>query len=744
MSDNQNHFLNTKRNEKIEKIKNNINILEHILKGNPVVKDILMGLRNFNLEEYSKFFQSLSNKEFKCLSTHKQNSKVPIKLENLKVDPYKYGSQRLKVPSIDDVNNIVIKNMGIYNIDLNENMNIENDGQNENNNETINFDKFFILIRANIKNMMNNNSTIYVKKMKHIIKLYTTFIHMNGKIFDQDDQILLRMVKDVSHNSEENFYTLCIYWLYSEYLLCSKKVEFLRYDTLLDEIIVILNKEYPKSDVKLHTNLISNIPRYNGKFIKYIIKYNQDYISEHFEELKKQSENKVKIIDQLPYLNSMKRIYIDIVKNEKIYQNDVERNKDNYLKLMLDNFLEMTRNDSYDFNLRAIEFIMLYIYNISSNEVNKIKEFALEGLKDLLTIKDFDSEKTKNDNLIKKKFPLYFFVSNRDPEVLYSSKNYSLPNVYSEAANIVRETLNQYLPTLMKQINKFNAIQLLNQCDEKCEEIVLNIIESIYKDESDLSEEKEEKLIDDKLYRSISKYYDSFTDLIQGVINFSNKIPLPEFFTEYNFVLKRIRISMKDTSENNLNSKILHKLNDANNNNSSIIKKFGENSKSVKNKIIFYIIYFYLEDNLEVKNSFKDVVELFLNYFFKIILEEKNQEEELKNEITNLQNVLISKIKIKQFLESSYEIFAFCNTLETVNKKFIQNLIYNLIVEVLNSKINLENASIEFTSDIFDKLIEIIKKLDDIKHVNEIFISKLDNKIKEKLRAKDLILFGDI
>ena len=201
---------------------------------------------------------------------------------------------------------------------------------------------------------------------------------------------------------------------------------------------------------------------------------------------------------------------------------------------------------------------------------------------------------------------------------------------------------------------------------------------------------------------------------------------------------------MKDTSENNLNSKILHKLNDANNNNSSIIKKFGENSKSVKNKIIFYIIYYYLEDNLEVKNSFKDVVELFLNYFFKIILEEKNQEEELKNEITNLQNVLISKIKIKQFLESSYEIFAFCNTLETENKKFIQNLIYNLIVEVLNSKINLENASIEFTSDIFDKLIEIIKKLDDIKHVNEIFISKLDNKIKEKLRAKDLILFGDI
>ena len=151
MSDNQNHFLNTKRNEKIEKIKNNINILEHILKGNPVVKDILMGLRNFNLEEYSKFFQSLSNKEFKCLSTHKQNSKVPIKLENLKVEPYKYGSQKVKVPSIDDINNIVIKNMGIYNIDLNENMNIENDGQNENNNETINFDKFFILIRAILK-----------------------------------------------------------------------------------------------------------------------------------------------------------------------------------------------------------------------------------------------------------------------------------------------------------------------------------------------------------------------------------------------------------------------------------------------------------------------------------------------------------------------------------------------------------------------------------------------------------------
>ena len=737
MSDNQNEFLNRKRIEKkIEEIKKNMIKLEPIF-NNQAVKEVFKGLENFKLEEFSKFFQSLSNKEFKSLSTHKQSSKVPIKLENLKFNPFQYDVDNSNKPTIDNINNIVIKNMGITTIDLKEKMNIENENKKVNSNELISFDEFFELIRSNIKNMISNNSSINYKNMKHIIKLYTTFIHMNGKIFDQDDKILLGMVKDISQNSEENFNSLCIYWLYSEYLLCSKKVEFLRYDTLLNEILVLLSKEISHSDVNLYTKLISNIPRYNIQFIKYIIKFNENYIIKHFEELKTKSENKVPIIEQLPYLNPMRKIYIDIVKYEKISQNDRERNREIFMKLLLDNFLEMTRNDNYDFNKRAIEFIILNIYSIGSFEENKIKEFALDGLKDLLSIKDIESEKAKNDNLIKQKFPLYLFVCNIDPKVLYSSKNCCLPNIYSEAANIVRETLNQYLPQLLAKINKFNAVQLVSQCDEKSEEIVLNVIEIIYNNKDNLNDEK---LNDDKLYRSISKYYlDSFPNLIQGVISFSNKIPLNDFFTDYNFVLKKIQNSLKDTSENNLNSQILNKLNNSDNNNDSIINIFGENSTNCKNKIIFYIIYYYLE----IKEFFKDIINLFLNYYIKIILDLKNKDEELKNEIWNFGQVCIYKIRIVDFLESFNEIFNFCKNLPDDDKQFIQNLIYDLIITILNSKINLEKSSIEFNSVTFDKLIEIMKK-QDMKFLKENFIPKLDNKIKDELRSKDLILFADI
>jgi hypothetical protein len=70
-------------------------------------------------------------------------------------------------------------------------------------------------------------------------------------------------------------------------------------------------------------------------------------------------------------------------------------------------------------------------------------------------------------------------------------------------------------------------------------------------------------------------------------------------------------------------------------------------------------------------------------------------------------------------------------------------MIYDLIITILNGKINSKNSSIEFNSVTFDKLIEMMKK-HDIKFLIENFIPKLDNKIKEELRAKDLILFGDI
>ena len=109
----------------------------------------------------------------------------------------------------------------------------------------------------------------------------------------------------------------------------------------------------------------------------------------------------------------------------------------------------------------------------------------------------------------------------------------------------------------------------------------------------------------------------------------------------------------------------------------------------------------------------------------------------------NFSKVCISNISTIDFLESINEIFNFSKNLPDEDKQFIQNIIYDLIINILNSKINLENSSIEFNSVTFDKLIEIMKK-HDMKFLKENFIPKLDNKIKDELRSKDLILFADI
>ena len=146
---------------------------------------------------------------------------------------------------------------------------------------------------------------------------------------------------------------------------------------------------------------------------------------------------------------------------------------------------------------------------------------------------------------------------------------------------------------------------------------------------------------------------------------------------------------------------------------------------------------------MEIKEFFKDIINLFLNYYIKIILDLKNKDEELKNELLNFSQVCISNISTIDFLESINEIFNFSKNLPDEDKQFIQNIIYDLIINILNSKINLENSSIEFNSVTFDKLIEIMKK-HDMKFLKENFIPKLDNKIKDELRSKDLILFADI
>ena len=79
---NNEELLNHKRNREklITDIQTNFKTLEDIFKTEKA-QNIFNSIGLFSFEEYSKFFQNLSNKEYTSMSEHPKKNKDPISID---------------------------------------------------------------------------------------------------------------------------------------------------------------------------------------------------------------------------------------------------------------------------------------------------------------------------------------------------------------------------------------------------------------------------------------------------------------------------------------------------------------------------------------------------------------------------------------------------------------------------------------------------------------------------------------
>ena len=157
---------------------------------------------------------------------------------------------------------------------------------------------------------------------------------------------------------------------------------------------------------------------------------------------------------------------------------------------------------------------------------------------------------------------------------------------------------------LLKQNEQYFAEKLINECSENSEEIVLLVIKNIYGN----PDYKCEKTIEDeKLYRKIKSFYMKYCpNLTKGVIEISNKIPLKDFFTKYNFVLDKIKQYETDQKPELINE-IFEQIN-SKELNKNILENNYENIENITNKILFYILYYYQNVRNEEYKYYKNLM----------------------------------------------------------------------------------------------------------------------------------------
>ena len=84
-----------------------------------------------------------------------------------------------------------------------------------------------------------------------------------------------------------------------------------------------------------------------------------------------------------------------------------------------------------------------------------------------------------------------------------------------------------------------------------------------------------------------------FQNLTKGVIEISNKIPLKDFFTTYNFVLNKIKQFEKEEENKHVVNDILEKINSNEMNTNILEENYIPIFDKITNKILFYILYYY-------------------------------------------------------------------------------------------------------------------------------------------------------
>ena len=237
------------KEELISKILSNFKPLEEIFKTEKA-QNIFNSIGLFSFEEYSKFFQNLSNKEYTSMSEHPKKNREPISIDKskLKLD---YSSPHSNEHIINSANDILKTNLEPKGIPkkIKESLN-KVIPKTEN---AISLDIYLKAISQNINNLINSRNDLSLIEFKQLIKIYSILIRAKDSIYlkKEPDQLFLELLeKKFLTNSYANFFNLSSFWLYTEYLLCCENdnidineiTRFKRYDEILRNITQILNK----------------------------------------------------------------------------------------------------------------------------------------------------------------------------------------------------------------------------------------------------------------------------------------------------------------------------------------------------------------------------------------------------------------------------------------------------------------------------------------------------------------------
>ena len=723
-----NELLNKKR--KRDEIIKNFFDLEEIFKTERA-QNIFNSLGIFSLEEYSKFFQNLSNKEYKSMNEYHKKSKEPILIDKSKIKlDYTSKINEIQI-TIKDILKSNLQPKGISK-KIKENMNKIIPKENN-----INFDLYLNSVSENIKNLLNTRSELDINIFKKTIKIYSVLIRSYDKIQFEQDNIFYKLLQKYLNKSISDFYMLSSFWLNNEYLLCSEKKEseinkYKRYDIILENIVGMVNNLLENSPLSIINNVcdfdkfISNVPLYNKAFIIFVTKFQKIYLDNKSDSINEslKKDKKKDLYNEIPFFENIKYIHISIINQKNLVE---IKDKEEMRKILLENYLLLTRHKKY-FNAKALEFIFNEVYNMGKFEQNIIKDFGNQGFDE---IKNLNGEEDKNK--IEQRFFFYLFLCKKD-----NSNIIKLPSVYKEVNQTIKDMMNPYIEKrfkeLLKQNEQYFAEKLINECSENSEEIVLLVIKNIYGN----PDYKCEKTIEDeKLYRNIKSFYMKYCpNLTKGVIEISNKIPLKDFFTKYNFVLDKIKQYETDQKPELINE-IFEQIN-SKELNKNILENNYENIENITNKILFYILYYYQNVRNEEYKYYKN---LMIKFHSKKLINLKNESfGNFNYEINILSNQLkkenrITLLEIFDIYDNYKENLN--NLIEVGNENidFIINEFNIILINYINEKIK-EGNNNKFLEEYYKKLTPEKKK---------IFKSKIMKNISEQAKGNlDLILFGDM
>ena len=408
-----------RKRDKIDEIINNFRSLQSIFKTEKA-QNIFNSLGKFSMEEYTKFFQNLSNKEYKSMNEYQKKNREPIIIDKSKIN-FDYSQSKIFDNDSISIKDILKTNLQTKGISKKIKENINKIIPKK---DTIDFSLYLDSVSEDINNIINSRKELNIEIIKQIIKVYSILIRTDFKIEYQQDNIIIELLKKYLDKSLSDFYNLSLLWLNTEYLACCEnknpeiqdKYKFKRYDLILKNIVDILNKLFDDSNHILINNeseydkFISNIPLYNKAFIEFSIKYQRIFLenkSDNINDILKENKDK-DLFEVIPFLESMEYIYINIINGKNLCE---KQERDELRKIMLENFLELTRNKKY-FNAKGLEFIFNNIYNISKFEQNVIKDFGIKGFDEIKTLNEEEKEK------IEQRFFFYFFYAKEIMKIL--------------------------------------------------------------------------------------------------------------------------------------------------------------------------------------------------------------------------------------------------------------------------------------------------------------------------------------